>query len=141
MMKRSKAFTLIELLVATAMISVICTTLFYFMLSTTKLIARTSDLAKSMQSVRFIAGRISSDIMQSGGAGTGSSLSKLMIGDISYEFREGKVRREEGSDVYNLTIEGEIKGLKFSYPSSKLIGVEITPKTGKAYYYDVYARK
>jgi len=140
-MKRSKAFTLIELLVATAMISVICTTLFYFMLSTTKLIARTSDLAKSMQSVRFIAGRISSDIMQSGGAGTGSSLSKLMIGDISYEFREGKVRREEGSDVYNLTIEGEIKGLKFSYPSSKLIGVEITPKTGKAYYYDVYARK
>ena len=139
-MKRSKAFTLIELLVATAMISVICTTLFYFMLSTTMLIARASDLARSMQSVRFIAGRISSDIMQSGGAGTGSSSGKLMIGDISYEFREGKIRREEGSEIYYLTIEGEIKGLKFSYPSLKLIGVEITPKTGKAYYYNVYAR-
>ena len=139
-MKRSKAFTLIELLIATAMISVISITLFYFALSTTRLIARTSDLAKSMQSVRFIAGRISSDIMQSGGAGTGSSSGKLMIGDISYEFREGKIRREEGSEIYYLTIEGEIKGLKFSYPSLKLIGVEITPKTGKAYYYNVYAR-
>jgi len=139
-MKRSKAFTLIELLIATAMISVISITLFYFALSTTRLIARASDLAKSMQSVRFIAGRISSDIMQSGGAGTGSSSGKLMIGDISYEFREGKIRREEGSEIYYLTIEGEIKGLKFSYPSLKLIGVEITPKTGKAYYYNVYAR-
>ena len=139
-MKRSKAFTLIELLVATAMISVICTTLFYFMLSTTGLIARTSNLAKSMQSVRFIAGRISSDIMQSGGAGTGSSSGKLMIGDISYEFRDGKVRREERGDVYNLTIESEIKGLKFSYPASKLVGIEIIPKTGKVYYYNVYAR-
>jgi len=140
MMKGSKAFTLIELLVATAMISIICITLFYFALSTTRLISRSADHAKSMQSVRFIAGRISSDIMQSGGAGIGSNPSKLIIGNISYEFREGKIRREEGSEIYYLTIEGEIKGLKFSYPSLKLIGVEITPKTGKAYYYNVYAR-
>ena len=139
-MKSSKAFTLIEMLIAAAMISVICTTLFYFALSTTRLISRSSDIVKSMQSIRFIAGRISSDIMQSGGAGIGSSPSKLIIGNISYEFREGKVRREEGSEVYYLTIEGEIKGLKFSYTSSKLIGVEITPRTGKAYYYNVYAR-
>ena len=140
MMKRSKAFTLIELLIATAMISVICITLFYFALSTTRLISRSTDYVKSMQSIRFIAGRISLDIMQSGGAGIGSSSGKLIIGDISYEFREGKVRREEGSEVYYLTIEGEIKGLKFSYPSSKLVGIEIIPKTGKAYYYNVYAR-
>jgi prepilin-type N-terminal cleavage/methylation domain-containing protein len=140
MSKRSKAFTLIEMLIATAMISVISITLFYFALSTTRLISRASDLAKSMQSVRFIACRISSDIMQSGGAGIGSNPSKLIIGNITYEFRDGKVRREEGSDVYYLTIEGEIKGLKFFYPSSKLIGVEITPKTGKAYYYNVCAR-
>ena len=139
-MKRSKAFTLIELLIATAMISVICITLFYFALSTTRLISRSTDYVKSMQSIRFIAGRISLDIMQSGGAGIGSNPGKLIIGGISYEFREGKVRREEGSDVYYLTIEGEIKGLMFSYPSSKLIGVEITPRTGKAYYYNVYAR-
>jgi len=140
MIKRSKAFTLIELLIATAMISVISFALFYFMLSATRLIAGSTDFAKSMQSVRFIAGRISTDIMQSGGTGIDSSSSKLIIGNISYEFRDGKVRREEGSEVYYLTIEGEIKGLKFSYPSSKLIGVEITPRTGKAYYYNVYAR-
>ena len=140
MMKRSKAFTLIELLIATAMISVICITLFYFALSTTRLISMSADHAKSMQSVRFIAGRISSDIMQSGGAGIGSSSGKLMISDISYEFRESKIRREEGSEVYYLTIEGEIKGLKFSYPSSKLVGVEIIPRTGKAYDFNVYAR-
>jgi len=139
-MKRSKAFTLIELLIATAMISVICITLFYFALSTTRLISMSADHAKSMQSVRFIAGRISSDIMQSGGAGIGSSSGKLMISDISYEFRESKIRREEGSEVYYLTIEGEIKGLKFSYPSSKLVGVEIIPRTGKAYDFNVYAR-
>jgi len=139
-MKGSKAFTLIELLVATAMISIISITLFYFALSSTRLISRSADHAKSMQSVRFIAGRISSDIMQSGGAGTGSNPSKLIIGNISYEFRESKIRREEGSEVYYLTIEGEVKGLKFSYPSSKLIGVEIIPRTGKAYDFNVYAR-
>ena len=139
-MKKSKAFTLIELLIATAMISVISIALFYFTLSTTRLISRSSDFARSMQSVRFIAGRISSDIMQSSGASAGSGQSRLILDDISYEFLNDKVRREEGSDVTYLTIKGEIKGLNFSYPSSKLIGVEITPKTGGAYHLTVFAR-
>lgn len=139
-MKKSKAFTLIELLIAASMISIISITLFYFTLSSIRLISRSEDLAKSMQSVRFIAGRISSDIAQSSGAGTGSGQSRLNLGGISYEFRDGKVRREEGSDIYYLTTEGEIKGLKFSYPSSKLIKLEVIPKTGGSYYFNLYAR-
>ena len=139
-MKRAKAFTLIELLIATAMISAISIAIFYFALSSIRLISRSSDFAKSMQSVRFIAGRISSDIMQSGGADTGSGQSRLILGDISYEFLNNKVRREERSDVSYLTIEGEIKGLKFSYPATKLIQIEIIPKTGGKYYLSVYAR-
>jgi prepilin-type N-terminal cleavage/methylation domain-containing protein len=139
-MKSSKAFTLIELLIATALISAISVSIFYFAFSSIRLMFRAIDLSGSGQAVRFTAGRISSDIMQSGGPGAGSGPDKLIIGDITYEFRENKVRREEGSDVYYLTTEGEIKGLKFSYPPSKLIRVEVTPKYGGAYYLNVYAR-
>ena len=139
-MEKSKAFTLIELLVAMAMVSVIIAAIFYFALSSTRLVLRAIDFSKSNQTARFVAGRISSDMIQSGGAGIGSDPGKLMLGNISYQFLNNKVRREEGSDVYYLTIEGEIKGLKFSYPSSKLVKVEITPKYGGAYYLNVYAR-
>ena len=139
-MKRSEAFTLIELLITTAMISAISISIFYFAFSSIKVIFRATDQSKALQAVRFVAARISSDIMQSSGAGVGSDTDKLVIGNITYEFRESKVRREEGSDVYYMTTEGEIKGLKFSYPSSKLIKVEITPKTGGAYYINAYAR-
>jgi len=138
--EKSKAFTLIELLVAMAMVSVIIAAIFYFALSSTRLVLRAIDFSKSNQTARFVAGRISSDMIQSGGAGIGSDPGKLMLGNISYQFLNNKVRREEGSDVYYLTIEGEIKGLKFSYPSSKLVKVEITPKYGGAYYLNVYAR-
>jgi prepilin-type N-terminal cleavage/methylation domain-containing protein len=139
-MKKSKAFTLIELLIATAMISAISVSIFYFAFSSIKVIFRATDQSKALQAVRFVAGRVSSDIMQSSGASAGSTSGKLVIDGISYEFRDSKVRREEGSDVYYMTTEGEIKGLKFSYPSSKLIKIEITPKTGGAYYIDAYAR-
>jgi prepilin-type N-terminal cleavage/methylation domain-containing protein len=139
-MKRSKAFTLIELLIATALISAISVSIFYFAFSSIRLMFRTVDLTSSGQAVRFVAGRISSDIMQSSGPGAGSGLDKLVIGNITYEFLDNKVRREEGSDVYYLTTEGEVKGLKFSYPASKLVKIDITPKYGGEYYLDVYAR-
>lgn len=139
-MGKSKAFTLIELLVATAMASAICVTIFYFAFSSIRSMSRAMDLSGSQQTVRFVAGRISSDIMQSSGAGTGSAPGKLVLGNINYEYMNGKVRREEGSDVYYLTTEGEINALKFSYPSAKLIKLEITPKYGGVYYFNVYAR-
>jgi Tfp pilus assembly protein PilW len=131
---------LIELLITTAMISVISVAIFYFAFSSVRMISRTSDILKSDQSVRFVAAKISSDIEQSAGASTGSAPGRLVIGNISYQFVENKVRREEGSDVYNLTDDGDIKGLKFSYPSSKLIKIEITPKIGKAASLNAFAR-
>ena len=139
-MKRSKAFTLIELLISVAMISAISMAIFYFALSSIKIVSRSSDFARSTQSIRSVAVRISSDIMQSSGAGAGSGPGKLVIGNITYEFVNSKVRREEGSDVYYLTVEGEIKGLQFSYPSTKLIKIELTPKTGGIYHLSTYAR-
>ena len=131
---------MIELMVAMAMISVVIATIFYFMLSSTKLVSRAIDFSKSDQTVRSVAARISSDIIQSGGAGVGSGPDKLILGNISYQFLNNKVRREEGNDVYYLTIEGEINGLKFSYPSSKLIKFEIIPNYGGVYYLNAYAR-
>lgn len=139
-MKRSGAFTLIELMIATAMISVICSALLYFTLSSLRLISRSSDVSSSAQIVRFIAGRMSADITQSDGAVAGSGKSRLALGNIIYEYREGKIRREEGSSVYYLTEVGEIKDLKFSYPSLKLIDVDFIPKTGGAYSFSSYAR-
>jgi prepilin-type N-terminal cleavage/methylation domain-containing protein len=140
MMKRSGAFTLIELMIATAMISVICSALLYFALSSLRLISRSSDVSSSAQTVRFVAERMSADITRSGGAGAGSGKSRLALGNIIYEYREGKIRREEGTNVYYLTEAGEIKDLKFSYPSLKLINIEVVPKTGGAYSFSSYAR-
>ncbi|MFH1709560.1 MAG: prepilin-type N-terminal cleavage/methylation domain-containing protein [bacterium] len=139
-MKNPKGFTLVELLIAMALISAVSITLFYFALSSVRLISRAAALSRSDQTARFVAGRISYDIAQSGGALPGSGPAKLVLGGIYYEYRDNKVRREEGSDVYYLTTEGEIKGLKFSYPLTKLIKVEITPKLGGVYYFNVYAR-
>lgn len=139
-MKKSKAFTLIELLIAATMASAICIAIFYFAFSSIRSMSRAADFSRSGQTARFLAGRMSSDIMQSGGALTGSDSGKLMLGNITYEFLDNKVRREEGSDAYFLTVEGEIKKLVFSYPSSKLVRVEITPKRGGAYFINLYAR-
>lgn len=139
-MKHSSGFTLIELLITTAMISVISIAIFFFAFSSVRMISRTSDILRSDQSVRFVAAKISSDIEQSAGAGTGSDPGRLVIGNITYQFLNNKVRREEESDVYNLTDDGDIKGLKFFYPSSKLISIEITPKNGKAISLNAFAR-
>lgn len=139
-MKKSKAFTLIELLIAAAMASAVSVTIFYFAFSSIRLMSRAVDISRSGLTVRFISGRISSDIMQSGGAITGSNSGKLMLGNVTYEFVDNKLRREEGSDAYFLTVEGEISKMKFLYPSSKLVRVEITPKTGGTYFINSYAR-
>lgn len=139
-MKKSNAFTLIELLIAVAMVSAVSITVFYFAFSSIRLMSRAVDLSGSGQTARFIASRISSDIMQSGGAITGSNSDKLMLGSVTYEFLAGKLKREEGGDAYFLTVEGEIRDMKFSYPSPKLVRVEITPKTGGTYSVNLYAR-
>jgi hypothetical protein len=104
------------------------------------MIKRTSDVLSSEQSVRFVFSKISADIEQSAGAGMGSSESKLIIGNITYQFLDNKVKREEGSDIYNITDDGDIRGLKFHYPSSKLIRIEITSKKGKAMSLNAFAR-
>jgi len=114
--------------------------LFHFIFTSIKLLGKTIENTKSLQVVRFIISRISYDIIQSSGAVAGSGDNKLVIGNISYEFRDNKVRREEGNDIYYLTTEGEIKGLKFSYPSSKLVQIEVLPKVGGAYNFSVFAR-
>jgi len=137
---KTKAFTLIELLVAIALTSVISITLFYFSLSSIKLIGRAADTAGSMQVARSVIARISSDVIGSCGADTGSGHLELILGNITYEFRENKVRRQEGSDIYYMTTEGEIKDLRFSYPSSKMVKIEMTPEIGGKYIIDVYAR-
>jgi prepilin-type N-terminal cleavage/methylation domain-containing protein len=140
LMRGTKAFTLIELLIATSLITVVLMSVLYFSISSVRLIMRSAVNAKSSQVTRFVADRIYRDIIQSTGASAASSSGKLMIGRISYEFRDKKVRREEGNDIYYLTTEGEISGLKFSYPTPKLVRIEITPKIGDVLYINAYAR-
>ncbi len=131
---------MIELLITIAMISVISVAVFYFAFSSVRMITRTSDILRSEQSVRFVFAKISSDIAQSAGAGAGSNSNTLVIGNITYQFVENKVKRTEGSDVYSLTDNGDIKGLNFSYPSSKLISIVITPKIGQTVSMNAFAR-
>lgn len=137
---KTRAFTLIELLVAISLISAITVAMFYFSLSSIKLVNRALADAKSLQVTRFIMARISSDYASGSGAGSGSGPLRLVIGNISYEFRDNKLRRQEGSDSYYMTVEGEIKGLRFYYPSQKMVRIEIIPNTGGAFSESVYAR-
>lgn len=139
-MKKAKAFTLVELLISMSLISIVTVSIFYFSLSSLKLLGRLNDIASSSQVTRSIFSRISSDIIQSSGAVAGSTSSLLILGGISYEFRDNKVRRQDGSDVYYMTTEGEIRQLKFYYSSNKLINVEITGKNGAKYAINVYSR-
>jgi prepilin-type N-terminal cleavage/methylation domain-containing protein len=140
MIIRSKAFTLIELLVSISLISMMCVALFYFMYSSIGLMSRSMNNERSLQLVRSVTSRISLDIKQSGGISNGSGPNKLIIGQICYEFKNGKIMRTEGNDSYYMTIEGEIKGLEFNYPSSKLVKMALTTATGGQYYLSVYSR-
>lgn len=139
-MKKAKAFTLTELLISMSLISIVTAAIFYFSLSSLRLLGRINDAAASLQVTRSLFSRISSDIIQNSGAGAGSTSSMLDLGGLYYEFKDGKVRRQEGSDVYYMTTEGEIRQLKFYYPSNKLIKVEITGKNGAKYVIDVHSR-
>jgi len=142
-LKRSKhasGFTLIELLTAISLFSILCVAIFFFALSSLKVMTRAADNAGSMQVVRFVAGRMAADIMQSSGAGNGSGPACLILGSVSYEFRDGKLRRQEGNDIYYLTTEGEIVGFKLSYTSTRLIRIDTMPKVGGTYSVSVYAR-
>jgi len=140
-MKRSRAFSLVELLVAVALACTISVSLFYFSNLSVKLISATYANAKHIQIVRYVSSRIFRDIAESNGAATGSSSSVLIINNISYELLDKKVRRKEDAYVSNLTDTGEIISMKFFYPSSKFIGIEIIPKIGEVYYFNAYARQ
>ena len=122
------------------MILFISIAIFYFAFSSVRIMSRISDNLRSDQSLMSVAEKISLDIEQSAGALPGSDSGKLVIGNITYEFLNNKVRREEGSDVYYLTDDGDIKGLKFFYPSSKLITVDIIKKNGNAVNLNAFAR-
>lgn len=140
MRRVSKAFTLLEMLVSITVISALCVALFLFMYSAVRQLNRAIEAERSLQLVRFIAGRMSSDISQSGGADAGSNTSELVMGNIRYEMKENKVRRTDGGDVYYLSTEGEVKAMEFHYSSKKLIKIAFTMATGGEYYLSVYAR-
>jgi len=140
MRNRSASFTLIELLVSISLISIVCITLFYFLYSSVGLMNRTLEVERSAQVVRSVAGRMSGDIVQSGGISPGSGSKRLVIGDISYEYVEGKIRRTQGADTYFMTTDGEIRSLEFYYPTNKQVKIAITPRAGGQYYLSVYAR-
>ncbi len=139
-MRYSRAFTLIELLISIMLSLVIIGALFYFTIGSAKLMNRTSENSSSSQAVRFVADRIWSDFVQSSGVSSTSTSSKLVIGNITYQFMENKVRREENGSANYLTIENEVNGLSFTYPSAKMVRIEITPKIGEVYYLNAYAR-
>ena len=118
-MKRSNGFTMIELLISTAMLMMISTSVFYLMMSYTKQITMSADKTKTIYAVRLITEKMSNDIIQSGGAAAGSGTGKLVIGDVNYELKDGRVRRQEGSEINYLNTEGEINFTAFlpSYPA------------------------
>ena len=139
-MKITRAFTLIELLISMAMISAVLIMIIYVSLSSVKQVARASANIRSMDTIRTVSSRISKDIMESGGISAGSNEHRLIIGDIIYEMRQRKVRRQEGSDIAYITADGEMSGLSFYFGSSKLIRIAIKPNDGGMYYLNVYAR-
>jgi hypothetical protein len=127
-------------LIAAALALVIIAAIAHFSVVSVRLMTGATKTTARSQAVRFVVDRISSDIMASSGPTTGSCTAKLVLNNIAWQFRESKVRREEGSDAYYLTKEGEIADMKFFYPSDKLVRVELDQKSGVTYLINVYAR-
>ena len=139
-MSKSKGFTLIELLIALSLSSVIMFALFSFVFSSVKAVNLMSVQNKKDQTIRFVISRIFEDYAQSSGWLIGSTSSRLVLSAVTYDYNNGKVRRQTATDSYYMTTEGELASLRFFYPSQKLIGIQLAGKRGGAVTVEAYAR-
>lgn len=139
---KSEGFTLVELIVSISVLSVILVCVLSFFFAGISLFERTSNDIKSIEAAVFVADKITDDILQSRGISSQSDSAKLYLlqkdESIIYQYKNDKVHRQEGSSISYLTIENEIKGLKFDYPYGG-VAVNITTTSGN-YIFSAYPR-
>ena len=139
---KSRGFTLIELLISISLVSLISVYVFYLFFSGIKSYEKISRSTHRGKVVIFVINKLTDDILESRGIGLESDENKLVLkgdeGDIIYEYKNKKVKRQKGITTTYLTIEDDIQVLKFNYDSNK---VRVTLGTNNNYYmFSVYPR-
>jgi len=124
-----KGFTLIEVLIASTLSVLICAAAYLLVMSFVRAYITIEKNIGRAESSRISLNRIVSDVRGAKMIKANSGASVLVLDlwgkEVSYDLKEGKVRRSvDGASSY-LTEAGEVSHLSFSYPSQKLIFIEI----------------
>lgn len=139
---KSKGFTLVELIVSISVLSVVLVCVLSFFFAGIGLFERTANDIKSIEASVFVADKMTDDILQCRGISSQSDNEKLYLlqkdESIIYQHKNDKVHRQEGSSISYLTVENEVKGLKFDYPPGG-VAVNITTTSGN-YIFSPYPR-
>jgi|GEM_PF-1537056 len=125
----TSGFTLVELLITMAVLGMLFGAGFYF----TSIFFRTESIVHKTlganQCVRFVMGKIASEIREAKTLSPASSPSLLILDydgfTIRYDYANKKVRRRKGGGSSYLTETGDVSGLIFGYPSTKLVHIRI----------------
>jgi Tfp pilus assembly protein PilW len=142
---RNRGFTIVEVLIASLLALAIASTLLF---SLSLILKSWSNFAVKMdclESSRISMIRIVTDVRGAGIDPQSTALKLVLNLDdkvVSYDYKNGKVRRRVGGGSAYLTEEGRISSLRFSYPDQGLVKIEIGILGGsKLFTTEVFSRR
>lgn len=124
-----KGFTLIEVLISMTLAVMVLGSAFWAIGSSLRTWKSGAANLEALQGGRIVLERIMDEVRNAKRIDPSSTSQKLGLNyedyDISYELKNGKVRRGKGGGASYLTTEGIVNSLNFLYPSSELVEIEI----------------
>lgn len=126
-MKRS-GFTLIEILISLLILGIILPIFFFSISAYIKNYHKISGKIETIQIAQNILRQIS-DSVRNAKEIKSVAAQKIELDDLTYEFKEQKVKRIKGKGSAYLTNKGEIEDLAFESVKPKLVGIYIKTKS------------
>ena len=124
-----KGFTLIEVLISMTLAVLVLGSAFWAMGSSLRTWKSGAANLEALQGGRIVLERIMDEVRNARGIDPSSTSQKIVLNyedyNITYELKNGKVRRDKGEGASYLTTEGIVNSLNFIYLSSKLVEIEM----------------
>ena len=125
-----KGFTLIELIISMALAFIVFGSAFFATSTFLRTWRSGTASLEALQSGRIVLQRITDEVRNSRKIDPSSNTSQLILNydgyNITYDLKDGKIRREKGGGSSYLTEESIVTLLNFSYPSQKLVEIKIS---------------
>ena len=126
---RKNGFTLVELIVSLTIFALLLGCMFYAFGVELRFWDKIVMKSEKQQIANIVITRMTQDIRSAAKILAGSNSDKLllMVGSdtIEYSLTNDKVRRKKNNYSSYLTMEGDIEQLSFSYPTAKLVEINI----------------